>query len=403
VRFFPKTIHSIRCQLAILPVACLLVSPCMSAATFYVAKGGNDADSGSYSAPFRTLQRAVDGAYAGDTVIVRNGVYGHENSVTGGDSSDNNFSAVVLHNSGSAADGITIKAENKWGAYLDCENICDSYFNLYNASYVTIQDFVITHGYKEGIHSNDAAHHITLRGNQFAYIANRWTSTPLGLDGMYTSANCHDFVIDGNVFHDIGRLSANWLDHGLYLHGWNYSITNNTFYNIPHGWSIQAADGLSNVDIANNTFAWGNGNGQDGQIMLWNTQSNLTIRNNIFYMPIHYAITRYASTIGNCSFSNNVVYGAATMADSSGCSDSSTTWENPNFVNAASAPYDFHVQAPSAVGKGVTDTVLTAVTDVVSPVTAQTTEPTTTTTTTTTYVPPYVAPYQLPAYSFIIE
>ncbi len=164
--------------------------------------------------------------------------------------------------------------------------LCDAYFDLRNSSYVVIQGFVITHGYKEGIHSNDSAHHITLRGNVIDYIANRPASTTLGLSGMYTNANCHDFVIDRNVFHDIGRTTANWLDHGLYLHGANFTITNNVFHNIPHGWSIQMADGLSNVVIANNTFAFPNGGGQAGQIMMWNSQSAVIITEQ-YFLPAH--------------------------------------------------------------------------------------------------------------------
>src|SRR5690348_3212070 len=139
---------------------------------------------------------------------------------------------------------------------MDCMNQCDSNFDLSNASYIMIQDFVITRAYKEAIHSNGAAQHITLRGNSLQYIANRSTQTTLGLDGMYTNAACHDFIIDGNVFHDIGRTDVNWLDHGLYLHGSNFTVTNNIFYNIAHGWSIQAADGMSNLQIVNNTFAF---------------------------------------------------------------------------------------------------------------------------------------------------
>jgi len=190
----------------------------LSAATYYVATGGSDSNPGTLEAPFRTLQQAANTASAGDTVVVRDGTYGHENSVTGGDSSGNESSPVVLYHSGAAGAPITIKSENQWGAVLDCELLCDSYINLYNASYIVIQDFVITRGYKEGIHSNDSANNITLRGNRIEYIANRPSASPLGLDGMYTNANCHDFIIDGNIFHDIGRSDANWLDHGLYLH-----------------------------------------------------------------------------------------------------------------------------------------------------------------------------------------
>ena len=137
-------------RVAGLAIAVALLGQGLTAATFYVATDGSDSNPGSDSAPFRTLQRAANAAFAGDTVVVRDGSYGHENSVTGGDSSDNENSPVVLYNSGSPGAPITIKAENQWGAVLDCELLCDAYINLYNASYIVIQDFVITRGYKEG-------------------------------------------------------------------------------------------------------------------------------------------------------------------------------------------------------------------------------------------------------------
>ena len=319
------------------------------AGTFYVATNGSDSNPGTSAAPFLTLNKAANTAVAGDTVIVQNGTYGNAGAVTGGDSSCCNYSAAVLYNSGTPSAWITFKAANKWGAVLDCQMLCDSYINLRNASYIVIQDFVITRGYKEGIHSNDAAHHIVLRGNRFEYIANRNTSTPLGLDGMYTNPNCHDFVIDGNVFHDIGRTNNNALDHGLYVHGTNFTITNNIFYSIPHGWSIQAADGLNNALIANNTFAFPNGGGQNGQIMLWNTITGLTIRNNIFYNPQNYAITTYQASLSSCTIDHNLISGASGVISSSGCSvGTNTIGGSPQFVNASNTPYDFHVTSGGA-------------------------------------------------------
>ena len=351
-------------RVAGLAIAAALLGEGLSADTFYVATDGNDGNPGSASAPVRTLQRAANMALSGDTIVVRDGIYGHENSATGGDGSDIQNSPVVLYNSGNPGAPITIRAENQWGAVLDCELVCDSYIDLYNASYIVIQDFVITRGYKEAIHSNDSAHHITLRDNRFEYIANRSSASTLGLSGIYTNQNCHDFIIDGNVFHDIGRTDANWLDHALYLHGSNFTITNNLFYNIPHGWSIQAADGLNNVLIANNTFAFPQGGGQDGQIMLWNSQSNLTIENNIFYNAKNYAIARYSSTIGNCSIDHNLIYGAsAMMADESGCTVGVTQkGTDPSFVNPWSFPFDFHLRPGSpAIGSGVQVSALSAV------------------------------------------
>jgi hypothetical protein len=346
-------------------VAVSLFAPGGSAASYYVAAGGNDAGSGSSDAPFRTLARGVRAAIAGDTVVVRSGVYGHEAAATGGDDDTGQHSPVVLSNSGSPGAWITIKADHKWGAVLDCEMICDAYIDLRNASYVAIQDFVITRGYKEGIHSNDAAHHIAIKGNRIEYIANRFSSTSYGLDGMYTNPRCHDFSIDGNVFHDIGRTNQNRLDHALYLRGFSMSVTNNVFYDIPHGWPIQAADGLHDVLIANNTFAFGNGAGRDGQIMLWKTQSNLTIRNNIFYGGRSYAIARYHSTLSACAIDHNLVYGAArVVADSGGCRlDANQMGVDPQFAHASSPPYDFHLRPGSpAIRRGAP--VLGVLTDI---------------------------------------
>ena len=321
-----------------------VLAPCAGAATYYVATNGSDSNPGTSAAPFLTLQTAANTAVAGDTVIVQDGTYGPGTAVTGGDSDPNNYSRVVLYHSGTPSASITFKAAHKWAAVLDCQMTCDSYINLLNASYIVTQDFVITHGYKEGIHSNDAAHHITLRGNRIESIAQRYSTYPYGMNGMYTNPNCHDFVIDGNEFHDIGRSNWTGLDHGLYLHGANFTITNNIFYNITDGWSIQAADGLSNVLIANNTFAGADGGGP-GQIMLWNTQYNLTIENNIFYSPRNVAITRYASQISFCTISYNLVYGAPNMvSDATGCGVGyNLAGADPMFVNVASN--DFHLQA----------------------------------------------------------
>jgi len=339
-----------------LALAAHLVAGCGAAAVYYVAPDGKDSNKGSPKAPFRTLSRGAQAARAGDTVIVRDGAYDHESAVTGGDGSDSNRSPVVLRASGRPDAWITFRAENKWGATLDCEMKCDSYFNLDNSAYIVIEGFVITHGYKEAIHSNDAAHHIAIRGNRIEYIANRPSVTRFGLSGVYTNPACHDFVFDGNVFHDIGRTDPSQLDHALYLHGNNMTITNNVFYNIPHGWAIQTADGLRHALIANNVFAFKNSFGKPGQIMLWDRQSDLTIRNNIFFGGERYAITRYHATIESCSIDHNIVYGPSRMIeDKNGCSIADNRiGDDPMFVNSSHPPYDFHLRPGSpAVGAGL--------------------------------------------------
>jgi len=335
-----------------------------SAAIYYVARDGKDTGHGSRAAPFRTVMRGMQAANAGDTVIVRDGTYGHEGTVTDGDGSQYNHSPVVLRKSGNPGAWITLRAEKKWGAILDCEMRCDSYIDLFNAAYIVIEGFVITRGFKEGIHSNDAAHHITIRGNRIEYIANRRSSTSLGLSGMYTNQACHDLIVDGNVFHDIGRSNPSQLDHALYLHGAGITVVNNVFYNIRHGWSIQTAEGLDGALIAHNVFAFANTPGKSGQIMLWGRQGNLAVRDNIFYEPIGSAITRYQASVSSCSIDHNLIYGSNArhvMADASGCSvHDNRIGVNPMFVNTAREPYDFHLRADSpAIGAGADSSIST--------------------------------------------
>jgi hypothetical protein len=64
------------------------------------------------------------------------------------------------------------------------------------------------------------------------------------------------------------------------------------------------------VPIANNTFAFPNGGGQDGQIMLWDVQSNLAVQNNIFYHPPNCAIAQYDSTVSSCAIDHYLLHGA---------------------------------------------------------------------------------------------
>lgn len=54
-----------------------------SATTYYVATNGNDSNSGtSLSSPFKTIQRAMNRAVAGDTVLIRGGTYREQVEVT---------------------------------------------------------------------------------------------------------------------------------------------------------------------------------------------------------------------------------------------------------------------------------------------------------------------------------
>src|SRR5439155_27182902 len=66
---------------AVLFVTALFLASPAAARTYYVTPSGSDAASGDATHPWRTLQRAVAAADAGDTVTVRGGIYQVSNPV----------------------------------------------------------------------------------------------------------------------------------------------------------------------------------------------------------------------------------------------------------------------------------------------------------------------------------
>jgi parallel beta helix pectate lyase-like protein/purple acid phosphatase-like protein len=341
-----------------------VLGQCASASTYYVSTSGNDSNAGTQSAPFRHLSKGAAAAtQPGDTVIVMDGTYDNEGQVAP------NY-VVTLYYSGTSGNPITFQAQHRGMAILDSMNTstttaCNgaySYFNLYNASFIVIQGFVIQRGCNEGIHSNDNAHDIVIKQNVIQYIGNHTNTTQIGMDGIYLNNSEYNFTFDSNTFHDIGRTSGQTqlhFDHGIYTHAATVTIINNTFYNMNAGWSIQLADGASNMLIANNTFAFPNtGDGESGQIMWWGGNTNVTVRNNIFYNPNTSAMTQYAATISGCVFDHNLVYPASSVMDSSfPCSVTSNVLGsgNPQFVNASTSSPNFNTQSSGAgVDAGVT-------------------------------------------------
>jgi len=326
-------------------LALLFVGTSLNAATYYVATTGSDSNPGSVSAPFRNIQRGVDAAAAGDTVIVRDGTY------TASGCSGGSGYAVTINKSGSSSAWITLKSENKWGATINSNNACHSGILIGgSAGYVRIENFRILNSYQGGVWSNSGADNIVVKGNEIANIGRRTDNTVYGIVGAYANASSTNLVYDSNVFHDIGRTSSTYSmfnDHGLYLHSQNTTIINNTFYQPISGWGVQSASSFSGF-IANNTFV-GPHTSKAGQIMLWDPNGAVTIRNNIFHSPRSAAISVYAWSPSSCSIDNNIVYGAGSLTDSGvSCSTSNNRMNtDPMLTNASSKPYDLRLRSGS--------------------------------------------------------
>src|SRR5690348_10262851 len=91
----------------------LLLAGSVQGTTYYVSPTGSDANPGTGSAPFQTIQQAAKVINPGDTVIVRDGTY--SNAAAFGDGS----SLVVVDRGGTSDSWVTFIAENNGGAVMD--------------------------------------------------------------------------------------------------------------------------------------------------------------------------------------------------------------------------------------------------------------------------------------------
>ena len=340
---------------------------------YYVdASLGLNSNPGTSALPFQTIQKAVNVAVAGDTIIVRDGTYTYDGN---GEKSIVTFSN---NRTGNASNRITIRSQNKWGAIIDGQNNSTGAkfgFVIYAGSnYITIQDFDI-----KNLQNTDGDGAFMVYGNNINLIGNHihnigtqvCTSLDRGIIGMFINLS-NSQLVDGNRMHDIGRQSVGTngcgasvpnLDHAIYLAGVaDSTFRNNVIYNIPHGWGIHVynSDGVvksSNLTIVNNTFAFPNVD-RDGQIVLTTPGLNGgVIENNIFYSP-RAAGVRITGTMTNVLVKKNITYGGVIASPTGAISGvsyfSNSDNTDPKPVNPTGL--DFHIQSSSPAKDAVVDT-----------------------------------------------
>ncbi|MGH7568623.1 MAG: choice-of-anchor Q domain-containing protein [Gemmatimonadales bacterium] len=351
--------------------------------TYYVAPTGNDANAGTATAPFSTIQKAADVVVPGDVVIVDNGVY---------TDTDGDGSVVAINRGGTAGAWVTFRARNQWGAKLDGVNgTAAQGFDLNNGvGYVRIEGFEIYgvanrgspttgRGSASGIDLYDGGHDSQIVGNHIHDIGRVCTLSTNTNGQVAIFVQVPNVTIERNLIHDIGRFfpgengcsytgftGYQTLDHGVYLNGGapgadGVMIRNNIFYNTRHGWAVQMYPGsLTNMNVLNNTFAFGNPNKNYTHIVLDASISNSLIANNIFYNPEAGRTIEAQGFSGTITVSHNITTGSA-MTDVSTPSGmtliNNRLNTNPLFVNA---PADFHLKAGSpAIDAGVSLTLVT--------------------------------------------
>jgi len=203
--------------------------------TFYVSTTGDDSNSGTQTAPWRTVQHAADTVRAGSTVNVRGGVYGE---------------LVTVKASGNASEGyITFRSYPGETAVLDAGHFAPSgrqaVLTIHNQSYVRIAGFEIRNFRTAehqltplGISVMGAGSHIELLKNNVHHIEQTFE----GRDGPGHGANgfgiavygtdakipITDLIIDGNEVHHLKTGSS----ESLVVNGnvTNFRITHNVVH-----------------------------------------------------------------------------------------------------------------------------------------------------------------------------
>ena len=214
---------------------------CVSAAfgqtntSYYVSTTGNDSNSGTQAAPWRTVQHAADTARAGSTVNVRGGIYEE---------------LVSMNASGNASDGfITFRSYPGETAILDAAHFTPSgrqaILTIHNQSYVRIEGFEIRNFRTAehrlsplGISVMGSGSHIELLKNNVHHIEQTFDGRDapghgdngfgIAVYGTDAKTPITDLIIDGNEVHHLKTGSS----ESLVVNGnvTNFRITHNVVH-----------------------------------------------------------------------------------------------------------------------------------------------------------------------------
>lgn len=196
---------------------------------YYVSTSGDNTNPGTFSQPWRTIQKAANSAAPGSKVYVRGGVYNER---------------VTVNVSGSATEGyITIRNYPNETAVIDGSGLAvpanaTGLFLIVNRSYIIISGFELRNFRTAvrdlvpvGIHVRGASHHILIRNNKIHHIEHNGTTTN-GVDahgvavyGTNPGQSIRSLVIDGNELFELKLGSSEALVVNGNVNG--FTITNN--------------------------------------------------------------------------------------------------------------------------------------------------------------------------------
>ncbi|OQP60638.1 hypothetical protein A3860_32635 [Niastella vici] len=248
---------------------------------YYVSPNGSDGNTGTLTAPFKSITAALNKAVAGDTVLVRGGTY---------------YEKISFPRSGTSEKTITLKAYAGEKPVIDGSSITVSGWLAlvsFNAvRYITLEGFEICNLFTaaraadpEGIYIDGNSKNITIKNCNIYNIKNSaslndWRSGHAILVAGNGTAAISDLVITGCTVHDTQTGTSENITLAGNIDG--FTISNNTIYNTENiGIIIAGGDGLNpsgnvatnfarngvvsdnvlyNISMANSVAIWGANN-----------------------------------------------------------------------------------------------------------------------------------------------
>jgi parallel beta-helix repeat protein len=276
----------------------------LQAQVYYVSTGGNDDHAGTQTAPWATIQHAVDTVGPGDTILVFSGTY----------------TGARIETSGTVNAWITLKAapgaavtinqpgpNNKHQSNLEIETWEGSGV----VAYWIIEGLEVTGAPRYGIDSrgSDTAknHHITIRNNHVHHNGVTYVST--GIFAAFT-----DYIlVEGNQ-------SNNNSEHGIYINNSSdyFTVRGNHLYQNANcglhlnGDASMGGDGILSYGLIENNIIENNGAGGGAGINMDGVSDSL-VRNNLLYNNHAGGISIYQIDGAVCSRNNRFLHNTIHM------------------------------------------------------------------------------------------
>ena len=332
--------------------------PYPAGTVYVVAPNGEDSNPGTEAAPLRTIQKAIDLAQAGTTILVRAGSY---------------FEDLRIGRSGSASSPISLRNFPREKPTIDFQASLPSTVRRlllqaqegeqYPIGWITIEGLEFVRGWEaikfynghdlvirrnamhdclgSGILGNGTR--VTIDRNEIASNGLPGTASDNGVYGI--NATGTDFVIANNLIHSTRAF-------GIQLAGYTFANNPGAAYAGPE------YQGASQWLVANNTFAF---NKNRPGIAVWlDGATDNVFENNLFYQNALEATDdspngiSFVGSGGGNVLRNNLFYSPTRVPVSDSGNSYTATGaieQDPLFVDPASL--DFHLQALSpAIDRG---------------------------------------------------